>query len=191
MIDYTMKIYGIEEIQAMFRQLPDRIATKVLRKGVAEAGKYAKAQLKMAAPVRSDSKWHRYGKGARYRGPGFLKRHIGSRYYKKKSSKYEKHYGVGPRGYAYYGYILERGFHVVPRGGRKGFRRKKKGAGSGLVSGYTYVPPQPWIVPAFERSAPHIVRNMKDYFSTAIMKEGRRLGFITKAHTKSVPFSVA
>ena len=176
----TVKIEGLRAINRALLRLPENVANKVLRKG-AQAGAFVlrKAQ-RAAAPVRSkgESKRISWQKGtAKYgmmRQPGFLKKKIGARLRRKVSRRGVKVYGVGPRGDAYYGYIVERGHRVGPRPKTRKARRQED------PLTVKHVPPHPFLIPTYERMQVPIMHAIRDKLSEGIVKEGGRLGFAMK-----------
>ena len=176
----TVKIEGLRAINRALLRLPENVANKVLRKG-AQAGAFVlrKAQ-RAAAPVRSGGAAKRISWGktaAKYgelRQPGFLKRKISARLRKKVSGRGVKVYGVGPRGDAYYGYIVERGHRVGERPATKKLRARED------PLSVKRVPPHPFLIPTYERMQVPIMHAIRDKLSEGIFKEGGRLGFAMK-----------
>lgn len=192
MIEIELK--GFEEVKRALNELPQKIARKVLRAAVKKSGDPIKAALKVAAPIRGKREYarrwvatgayaHGYSEKYQLRGkktskggrryPGFLKQKIGNRYRAKKSGPLEVHYGQGPVGDAFYGYIVARG-HVV--GSRKAARRK-----TGLGSSVGYVPAIDWISPVFEAHKAITIETMNKNLTAGILKVGEEAGFKTSA----------
>lgn len=177
MNDVKVEIKGLDKLQMALSQLPDRVARKVLRRGVAAGGYVVRRAIKAAAPIRrtgglmkiSWSKKGSKGEAAGRRAPGFLKKKIGSRYRRQVSSKWEVHYGIGPVGPAYYGYIVATG-HVLGK-------RKKYGRGVTVATGLKMVPAYNFITPAFESVVGPTGRAMKLKVQEGILKEAKTLGF--------------
>lgn len=168
MIEAELK--GYEEVKQALSLLPERLTAKVLKQAVGKSAAIVRNQLKMEAPVRKTTDWKRFKKsGAWFRGPGFLKRNIKSRYRRRVSTKYEAHYGVGPSGDAFYGYIVARG-HIV--GSRTAAKRKRS---RGLA--VKFVPAKDFITPVFNRMAFATTENLKKHLSEGIIREGKKLGF--------------
>jgi len=175
----TIKVHGLEEINRALEALPNKIANKVLRRGVAAGGALLRIAMKQVAPVRQSGgskliSWSRKrgAVGSMTRMPGFLKAHIKSLYRRKASKFGDVHYMVGPVGDAYYGYILEVG-HVIG---------KRKRYGRGIAehnAGMKRVPPYPFMMPVFNSNTNQIIDRMKEKLSEGIVKESRDLGFKT------------
>ena len=178
MSDVTVEVTGLDKLDHALRMLPQKVATKVLRRGVAAGGYIVRRAVRSAAPVRSRgglkkiswSKKGSSGDAAGVRPPGFLKKKIGSRYRRHVSSKWEVHYGIGPIGPAYYGYIVAKG-HASGK-------RKKYGRGVTATTGLKMVPAHNFITPAFESVAGQTMITMKNKVEDGILKEARALGFL-------------
>jgi hypothetical protein len=91
------------------------------------------------------------GRTGKLRKPGFLKGHV--RYFlrRKKSKWYEKHFGIGPLGYAFYGYIL--------------------------VGGHGNARPYDWMTPTWNRMQQQTITTMTKKLGEGILREGEKLGF--------------
>ena len=169
MIDVTIEVKGLEEVKRALAEFPSRIARKVLRSSVAAGGMLLRGEIRNAAPVRSAGGMMKTGKGE-MRGPGYLKKKIGARYRRRVSSFNEIHYSVGPTGQAFYGYFVE--------GGHKIGKRKRYGKGAGTDARGS-VPPQPFMIPAFNRMTAPIIDRMKEGLIAGAMKEWAGVGFKT------------
>lgn len=167
-MDMTFEVKGLDEVNRALAELPYRIARKILRKGVAGGASLLRSEIRRNTPIRSQGGSKKTKKGER-RGPGFLKRHIGYRYLRKRSNRFEVHYSVGPRGQGFYGFFVEEG-HAAGK-------RKKYGRGITKATGLKMVTGHPFIVPSFNRMAAPIVERMKDKMVEGILKEGQKLGF--------------
>ena len=176
----TVKIEGLRAINRALLRLPSNVANKVLSRG-AQAGAYVlrKAQ-RAAAPVRQTGgpkrvSWSKKsGKYGAFRGPGFLKKNLKALRSRKKSGPGVKVYGVGPRGDAYYGYIVERGHRIGKR-----LATKKLRAMEDPLS-VKRVPPQPWLIPTYNRMHLPIISAVRDKLTEGIETETKKLGFFWK-----------
>lgn len=168
----TIKVHGLEEIDRALAELPNRIANKVLRKGVSAGGMLLKAEIKKVTPTRQVAGAMNTNK-KESRMPGFLKKNIGARYRRKVSRFGDVHYGVGPVGQAFYGYFVEAG-HAIGK-------RKRYGRGIAATNASRpMVPAHPFMIPTFERMQSGIIERMKEGLTKGIVKEGGDLGFIAK-----------
>ena len=179
----TMKIEGLEEINRALAQFPKRIANKVLKAGAAAGGRVLYKAQRAAAPVRQTgsakliSYSTRSGRGqSDFRGKGFLKKNIKSRYIKKRSGPGIKIYGVGPVKDAFYGYIVERGHRV----GKRPSKKVQSMEQAGTMQSPKMVAPHPFLIPTFNANIIPITRAIKDKLSEGIVKEGAKLGFNSK-----------
>ncbi len=176
----TIKVHGLEEINRALGELPGKIANKVLRKGVSAGAMLLRGSIRAAAPVRKTGgskliSWSRKrgAIGSTTRDPGYLKKNVGALYRRKVSSVGDIHYLVGPKGDAYYGYILEVG-HVIGKRKRYGLGIAEHNAGMKRVPAY------PFMVPVFNSMTSQIIDRMKEKLTEGIVKEGRDLGFQMK-----------
>lgn len=177
-IDFKFELKGWQEVNRALELLPRRTARKVLRKGVAAGGYLMRKELKSAAPKRTSKEPKRTSKGE-IRKPGHLRKKIGMRYLSRKSKWNEVHYGVGPRGQAFYGYFVEAG-HAIVRGRRqKRTRRRELRRKIGGVSATTFgfVQPHPYIIPTFRAMVKPVINRVKEKLEEGIFKEGEKLGF--------------
>ncbi len=174
-----IKITGLEEVERALLEFPKRIANKILRQGAAAGGRVLAKAQKAAAPVREVGtakliSWSVRSKRGQsdFRGRGFLKKNIKSRFRRKLSGRGVKVYGVGPTGDAYYGYIVERGHRVG--------KRTRSGSDTTLSGNVRTVPPYPFLIPTYNQMTFPIIRAVKDKLNAGIVKEGAKLGFSTK-----------
>lgn len=168
MIDVEMKIEGIEDVKKALEALPQNIARRVLVAGVREGARLIRAPLREAAPRRSTGGWKRMrSQGAFYRGPGFLQKKITYKYLRRSSSKTEVHYGVGPFGDAFYGFIVAHG-HIV---GTRKAARGKAAHSLARVKAYDF------ITPVFQAQYNTVLQRMKSGLEKGIIKEGEKAGF--------------
>lgn len=175
MSEVTAKVSGLEEINRALAELPNRIANKVLRKGVAAGAALLRNAIRKNTPVRSrggEMKISWSSSSSASRMPGFLQKNIKSLYRRKASRFGDIHYMVGPVGDAYYGYIVEVG-HVIGK-------RKRYGRGiAEYNAGLKTVPAHPFMQPVFNTMTTQIIDRTKEKLSAGIEKETRDLGFKT------------
>jgi HK97 gp10 family phage protein len=157
----TIKVTGLEEINRALDELPRKIASKVLRKGVYSGAALLRGAIKQVAPVRTNTRPIKMSSGG-YRDPGFLKKNIKMKYRGKMSGPGEKHYIVGPLGQAFYGRFVE-----------AGHKSGKRGSGK-------MVPAYPFMIPTFNSMTGQITEKMKEGLTKGIIKEGMDLGFTMK-----------
>ena len=175
-MEVTYQLKGYEEVRRAMLELPNRVAHRVLRKAVADVAKYERPFLQAGAPVRQGTTRKRisWSKGAKKYGktrkPGFLQKNIRAFYLRRKSKFGSVMYGVGPRGDAYYGYIVAYG-HIV--GKRLTSREKARGAGATR----SYVKGQDWITPVWNRTKYLLDQQLEKELTKGIMREGEKLGF--------------
>lgn len=195
-MEVTYQLKGYEEVRRAMLELPNRVARRVLKKAVADVAKYERPFLQEGAPVRGREYWRYSGsrsgaflstrasftgrrriswsKGAKKYGktrkPGFLQKNIRAFYLRRKSKFGSVMYGVGPRGDAYYGYIVAYG-HIV--GKRLTSREKAKGAGATR----SYVKAYDWITPVWNRTKYLLDQQLEKELTKGIMREGEKLGF--------------
>jgi len=166
MSEFKVEIKGLDRLLYALKMFPEKFARKQLRKGVAAGGFVVRKAIRAAAPVRKGGgpkkiSWSKKGGGGwlasdDVRHPGFLKKKIGSRYRKHVSTKWDVHYGIGPIGPAYYGYIVARG-HATKGGG--------------------FVQARNFITPAFEGVRTDAIRAMIRKTEDGLIKEAKILGF--------------
>lgn len=168
MIDLDWKIKGAQELNQAMQVLPRKIASKVLRQSVSAGAVFLRNEIKKVTPIRKEP-GPKKAKGSELRYPGYLKRKIGARFKKKKSSYFVKHYKVGPIGYGFYGRIVEGG-HVAGKKEKTFFRGSKS---QGWVRGY------PFIEPTFQKFTSRIIDRVGEKMGEGVIKEAKKLGIRT------------
>jgi len=162
----TMKIEGLEEVNRMLGALPDKIATKVMRKAVYAGAALLRQGQRQVAPIRTTGGPMKTKSGTR--SPGFLKKNIKMRF-KRRQDRTVKIYQVGPIGEAFYGRFVELG-HAAGK-------RKKYGRGVTPSTGLRMVPAHPFLMPTFDNLTQQIIEKTKDKLVEGALKEGADLGF--------------
>jgi len=162
----TVHVSGLAEAVKALGELEPRVRDRVLRKAVRDACK----------PFVQAAKGHVPGAGAGYQGKatGLLQRLIGIKM-RQKGASGEKMVTaqVGVLGFAAsYAHLLELGHRIAPR--RKGFwallglpGKRDPAAGS--------VPAHPFLKPAFDAEAEHVVNSLVDTLEAGVAREAAAL----------------
>lgn len=110
----TIDIKGLKELDDFLRQLPEQIQRKALVQATAAGARVIRDGARGRVPVRAiPSGPIKVGKKAtKARLPGYLRASIGT-WRIKKAAKGTVTYGVGARGYAFYGKFLEFGTKYI------------------------------------------------------------------------------
>ncbi len=140
-------------LERKLRDLPRRVERKIVNGATRKGANVIAREMRKRAPVRAasgnpgiDLKFA--GEGEFPRGPGFLKKNIRARKVKDRRNNGAT-YRVGPRGYAFYGLILE--------------------------GGSRYITARPWMRPAFDAKANEAAEAVIDAFWDGIEKELEKL----------------
>lgn len=171
MIDIEIEV-DTREIDAALKTLPDKLALRVLRQGVFAGAKILRDRSKVAAPVRREGiRGKYYGRtGATLiRYPGYLKRMIGAKFSRKRSSKAQSVYHVRPIGPAFYGFFVEGGHRIGKRPSKSKIRRGLDNRG--------WVPAHPFMEPVFRNASNEAIERMKTVISQGVLREWAMTGF--------------
>jgi HK97 gp10 family phage protein len=180
-------IKGIEELQLLLLDLPKRVARNALRGAVYAGAKVLAAEAKVRAPVYTGP----VAQG--HPPPGTLKRSIITKQIPEKSNDFNQTFYVtvrkgkkyqkqGKKGNlsqdAFYASWVEFGHHYAPRG-KHGFGSRKQAmqavrSGSHVISGSYYMPPKPFMRPAFDSKATEAADAIKQRLAQRIQEEFKK-----------------
>jgi HK97 gp10 family phage protein len=112
----TVDVKGLKELDQFLMNLPEQIQRKALTQATAAGARVIRDAAKGRIPVRSDPpgpmRASSSKKSTKYRLPGYLRAALGV-WRIKKGSTATVTYGVGARGYAFYGKFLEFGTRFI------------------------------------------------------------------------------
>ena len=110
----TTEVKGLKELDEFLKRLPEQIQRKALMQATAAGARVLRDSARGRVPVRANPPSPiKVSKGAtKGRMPGFLRASIGTWRIKKGASGTVT-YGVGSRGYAFYGKFLEFGTKYI------------------------------------------------------------------------------
>lgn len=170
MIGFDVQI-DTKDLERDLQSLPEKLARKWLRKGVLEGAKFLRDRVRQGAPIRREGvrgKYFAKSGDQRIRYAGFLRRNIGAKYAKERSSKFDVRYHVRPIGYAFYGFFVEGGH----RAGKRSSTNRKSTAAARSV-----VPPHPFMEPVFRNAANEVIARMKTVIQQGAYYEWASTGF--------------
>lgn len=162
MID--IRIDGLAEVKKALEEVSTRVERRVVSEALAAGARVFALEVQKSTPVRQGGGAQKYSEGTRL--PGFLKRTVWYFRQKRKVARGKVVWLAGPSEKGYYRHMVERG-HIIGR-------RLKKGQPSW---GRSFVPPHPFIEPAFNRSYGPALMVFKTEFEIAASDAIRKAGF--------------
>lgn len=159
-----IKIDGLAEVQKALEAVSTRVEKRVVSEALAAGARVFALEVQRATPVRKKGGAQKYSEGTRL--PGFLRRSVWYFRQKRKVGRGKIMWLAGPSAKGYYRHMVEKG-HIIGR-------RLKKGQPSW---GRSFVPPHPFIEPAFNRAYGPAMMVFKTEFEIAASDAIRRAGF--------------
>ena len=181
----NIQIKGLKELDNALKQLPEKVAKNGLRGAVRAGSKVIVDEAKQNAPKYS-------GKvGKNHPPPGTLKRSIIMKHIREASGAERQTFYVtvrsgkkyrrqGKKGNlsqdAFYWKFVEFGYYAGGSKKNMTYRGARKARREGTLKGARYIPPQPFMRPAFENKKMQAVQAIKDQLAKRVEMEATKLG---------------
>jgi len=141
-MEYSFQVLGLAELDERLRVLPEAVRGQVLTQALLSAAEPIVTEARNRAPIRTDGKVKKIGKGARGRLPGFLRASVRRARGGVKDTTATVQ--IGPAKAAFYGMFSE-------------FGTSKQSA-------------RPWLRPAFEIAADAAVELLREKLAAGITR---------------------